>query len=152
LDEIQALERLNSAALEQVDQSIFLLRRRMPYKKLDTILPYVLDFVSQMMFPLIDKIDTVHYTEQSRMLKVAEDYAVRLLQPKYSPSKAMRIAGDLVNKYPEHGFVIGIEEAGEMLDLPVVSPTQQAALDQLCSVLTFRTDIVLGRLVEVPDA
>lgn len=102
---------LNSAALEQIDQTIWLLRSRMPFKKLDTLLPHVLNFVAQMMSPLIDKIDTVDYTEQSRMLKVAEDYAVRLLQPKYDRGRAKRIAGDLVNNYPEHGFAIGIEEA-----------------------------------------
>jgi hypothetical protein len=86
LDEIQALERLNAAALEQFDQAMFMLLPRTG-KKVETLLPLAMKFATDMARPLLEKIDTVHYTQQSRLLKVAEDYATRLLKPKYTNEK-----------------------------------------------------------------
>jgi hypothetical protein len=149
LDEIQALERLNVQALEQIDQAMWMLTRRMPHKRLESILPHVLAYVNGLMNPLIEKIDTVHYTEQSRVLKVAEDYATRLLQPKYSQSRADSISSDLVNKYNEHGFVITREEASAFLDMPSVSEEQDEVLDELGAWLTFNEEFALGTIKEV---
>jgi len=134
LDEVQALERLNSVALELADQAMFLFIQRTG-KKIDTVLPYVLDFTAEMMKPLFDKIDTVHYTQRSRVLKVAEDYATRLLKVWHPDPESM--ARHLVNAYPEHGFVIDREEASELLDLPAPSPELQQAIDTLEQVLTL---------------
>jgi len=147
LDEVQALERLHSAALDQADQSMQLLLARTG-KKIETLLPLVLSFVSDMMNPLLDKIDTVHYTQQSRVLKVAEDYAVRLLEPKYSRSQAEGIARRLVNAYSEHEFVIDRDEAQEFLDLAELTETKRQAIDRLESYLTANPLTVIGRLAE----
>src|SRR5262249_37018746 len=56
LEEVQAPERLNSIALDQIDQAMFLLLGRTG-KKIETLLPPVLHFVAEMMRPLLDKID-----------------------------------------------------------------------------------------------
>ncbi len=90
LDEVQALERLNVAALEQVDQAMMMLVQRTG-KKIETLTPQALKFTADMMRPLLERIDTVHYIKQSRVLKVAEDYAMRLLVPKYGQERSREI-------------------------------------------------------------
>lgn len=109
LDEIQALDRLNAFALQAVDASLIFLQRRTK-KSVNVLLPVVQNFVGSMLRPLFEKIDTVHYTQMSRFLKVAEEYAVRLLQPKYSLKKATEIARYFVHEYPSHDFFINLED------------------------------------------
>lgn len=129
LDEVQALERLHAFGLEAIDRSMALMVKRSG-KKIETLLPTMLRYVADMMSPLLEKIDAVHYTQMSRALKVAEEYAIRLLQPKYSREEAQKIARHLVEHYPEHGFVIDAEEAGSFgLQTGTAPPALQEAID-----------------------
>ncbi len=149
LDEVHALQRLNAASLEAVDQAMMLLAARSG-KKVETLLPSVLSYVAQMMRPLLEKIDTVHYSKTSRLLKVAEEYAIRLLEAKYGRGKASRMARRLVENYPEHGFVIDADEATTFgLDTMPVEPNVVAILDQLLPHLSRLT--ALGRVEEAPE-
>jgi len=132
LNEVQALERLRAYSLEAVDEAMQLLLGRTG-KRIDSLLPHVLRFVAESMRPLLEKIDVVHYTERARILKVGEEYAVRLLRPKHPepPDESRRdqarvIASSLVEKYPEHGFRIDREEA-RRIGLDVDSPNQEQA-------------------------
>ncbi len=149
LDEVHALERLHAFALDSFDATMYLLLGKSG-KKVNTLLPMVLKFISDMMEPLLDKIDTVHYTQLSRALKVGEEYAVRLLSTKYGKTVAEKIARTLVEKYPEHGFVIDREEANS-IGLKVNSPTTeiQDILDTLMIYLGEET--ILGRYMEGTD-
>lgn len=147
LDEVQALERLHASALEAVDQFVLMWTIRSG-KKVDTLLPTGSHFVSEMMRPLFDKIDTVSFTQKSRLLKEAEEYAIRLLQGKYRPDKARAIARSLVENYPEHGFIIDAQEASKIgLQLIDPTPEQQALFDRLRPFLRKMT--VVGHLQEV---
>jgi hypothetical protein len=110
LDEVQALERLNVLALQAFDSTMLALKRR-TRKSYNALMPIVQHFVAETLRPLFDKIDTVHYTQMARLLKVAEEYAIRLLQPKYSESEASDIARQFVHEFPGHEFFIGIEDA-----------------------------------------
>jgi hypothetical protein len=65
-------------ALESLDEAMFLMIGR-TRKKAQTVLPQILHFVAELMNPLLQQIDIVEYTQMSRALKVAEEYAVRLL-------------------------------------------------------------------------
>jgi hypothetical protein len=147
LNEVQALERLHSAALEEIDRTMMLMLGRTG-KKIDSILPLVLDYWAKVMRPLLEKIDTVHLTQQSRILKVAEDYAVRLLEAKYGEQRAQDIANHLVNRYSEHRFVIDREEAGKLLDLPTMTKEQEEAIERLERWLTFNSIIAIGQVSE----
>jgi len=118
LNEVQALERLRAYALESVDETMQLMLSRTG-KRVETLLPQVLRFVSDSMQPLLTKIDVVHYNERARILKVGEEYAVRLLRRLHPevpgrPDVARRIASTLVESYPEHGFWIDREEAKQI--------------------------------------
>lgn len=111
LDETQVLERLHAATLDFADSSMFLLKHRTK-KTIAELLPIALRFASDTMRPLYNKIDAVRYSWMSRELRVGEEYARRLLGFRYSAEEASKIAGKLVVDYPEHSFVIDLEEAG----------------------------------------
>jgi hypothetical protein len=146
LDEFQALERLNAFALEVADRSMMHLIPR-TRKKVDTLLPKVLHFAADLAKPLLDKTDPVRYTAASRALKIAEEYASRLLQPKYPTTKAQQIARHLVEKYPDHGFVIDRQEAESFgLKTEAFSPEQEAIAERLFPFLGETT--VMGHLIE----
>jgi len=114
LNTVQSLERLNAAALTAVDQTMQLLAIRTT-KKMESILPNVFNYVSNLMKPLIEKIDSVDFSEKSRALKMAEEYAARLLKAHYPKVRAEQIAHQLVEGYPDHGFVIDAQEAQHLL-------------------------------------
>lgn len=150
LDEVQAIDRLGSAALDVFDQSMLLLLQRTG-KRMNSLIPMVLEYSSAMTRPLLDKIDTVHYTQWSRELKVGEDYATRLLTPRYSKSDAERIARRLVNSYSEHGFVIDRDEifSDELLGkAPPADEPVKHAIDRLESVLGTTSTVAVGRIIE----
>ncbi|MCI0531244.1 MAG: hypothetical protein L0Y74_04770 [candidate division Zixibacteria bacterium] len=140
LDEVQALERLHAFALEAVDRSMILMLSRCG-KKMDTLLPLALKFVSDMMRPLLEKIDAIHYTQMSRALKVAEEYAIRLLRPRFPRNKAEEIARKLVEDYPEHGFVIDYEECKD-IGLHIVEP-DSAQTDMLNKLYKYLGKVTL---------
>lgn len=146
LNEVQALERLHLQAVEEVDLMMPLLQGR-TNKKVSTLLPMVLDFVASMKSPLLEKLDTVHYTQQARVLKEAEDYAVRLLQRTGSDERtAQEIPSRLVNRYPDHSFVIDREEAAEFIPMgPAPSGDAAMALSDLADFLTDNQLVALGR-------
>lgn len=145
LDEVQALERLNSDTLDLVDQAMFLLMNRTG-KKMESVIPHTLHFAAEVMRPLFDKIDTVHYTQRSRVLKVAEDYATRLLRRKYGEGRAQNIARRLVNSYSEHEFVIDRDELTGLLVLAEADKETQGAIDELETLLTDNPLTAVGRI------
>ena len=151
LDEVQALERLHAFALEAADRTMLLLLSRTG-KKVEALLPLSLHFVTEMLSPLFGKIDAVHYTQMYRALKVAEEYAIRLLQNRYPEEKAGEIAHHLVEKYPEHEFVIDATEA-DRIDHKLATSLlveQQRVVDKISLYLTQLTAI--GFVKEVsPD-
>ena len=150
LDEIQALERLHTAALEQLDETMLTMMAG-TQKRTEIMLPIACRFVSDMMKPLLEKIDTVHYAKQSRILKVAEDYATRLLVPHHGQTAARKIADRLVNSYPEHGFVIDRKEMSELMGVDLSPPEPvKDAVQRLDECLWSEVPLVaIGRLKEV---
>lgn len=154
LNEVQTVERLHASALSLLDQTMLLLLSRTG-KKVDSILPNTLDFVSRMMRPMFENIDVVRFTQRARDLKVAEDYAIRLLRRRYSLPQAELIGRRLVSAYPDHGFVIDIDETkdfcapqlGISLNVTEPTPDQNRLLDTLVPMLGDIT--IMGRLKEV---
>lgn len=147
LNEVQALERLHAVALQLVDRSMFSFVNRTG-KKIDSLLPTSTQFVSELMKPLFAKIDTVQYTEMSRTLKVAEEYATRLMKHRYDENTAKSIARTLVEKYPDHNFFIDAEEANSIgLETEALTPVQRQILDAMIPFLgTFNA---IGQIQEV---
>jgi len=147
LDEVQALERLNSVALEQFDETLLMLRVR-TRKKYSALVPLALRHTAEMMTPLLDKIDTVHYAQQSRTLAVGSDYAERLLRPRYGKERAAEIAREFVNSYSEHGFVIDRDEADGLLGVAEPDAGTANAIRAFESYFTTNNQTAVGRIEE----
>ena len=147
LNEVQALDRLHAFALQAIDSAMLLTSRRAGMT-IKAALPGWQSFVAEMMRPLIEKIDTVHYTQSSRQLKVAEEYAIRLLRPKYGQQIASKIARSLVHQYPEHAFFIDAEEAASIqLETSEPDADQEAAMDLMVDAL--KADSFIGKFQEM---
>ena len=158
LNAVQSLERLNAYALTALDQVMTLLLGR-TRKKPETLLPLASQYATSMIKPLVEKIDSINLTKKSRDLKVAEDYAVRLMKEAGYPfHAAKRIAGALVERYSTHGFVIDRSEAkthervggseyfGLGLKIAEPMPSTELVFDSLLPHLEDIT--VIGRLTE----
>jgi hypothetical protein len=115
LDEVSSLERLHAVALEFVQSTASYLAVSDPAfrKRPETAAQMAFGFAAEMMRPLLENIDAVRYTQRSRILRVAEQYAVRLMAPLLGGDrdKALKIASALVLRYPDHEFAIDLEEA-----------------------------------------
>ncbi len=135
LDEVQALESLYVFALDSIDQLTMMMRVRSG-KKVKSVLPFVDEFVSKMMVPLLEQVDVTYYTKMSRILKVTKEYAVRLLNKNYSKDKIHLISDRLIEKYPTHSFIINREEAIEMgLHICECSKNLESILDNFALYL-----------------
>jgi len=145
LNHVQTLERLSAYALQTMDQTTRVLLRN-SRKKVATVVPMAMKFTADIVRPLMENIDVVRYTEMSRILKVGEDYAVRLLTKKYGDYEAKLIANRLVSDYPEHGFVIDNEEAAS-IGLGVECPEGKVA-DGFTKILPFMDDLVVAGLLK----
>lgn len=124
LDEVQSLEYLHEIALQEIDSTMHLFQHKMPGKKAEVVLPLAIDFVVSMKAPMLEKLNTVHYTTMLRRLKISEEYAHKLLKNRYQDQVAVSIARNLVHGYPEHGFVIDSIEATD-LGLDIQKPTEE---------------------------
>lgn len=149
LDEVQALERLHASALMAISEAVIFIRRSSG-KRIDTVLPWVLEYVANMMRPLLEQINMVHYNKMARVLKVAEEYAIRLLQPNYPQRAPERIARDLVERYPEHGFFIDVNEACK-LGLRAQEVPEDAA-SEIDAIIPFLRNITaIGPVEDASD-
>ncbi len=163
LNAVQALERLHAFSLVSVDQAMQLMLIRAG-KKVETLLPLILNYEVSFLRPLLEGIDAVDFTKKSRELKVAEEYAFRLMKKNYAIGAAKRIARDLVEKYPAHEFIIDLQEAetheqiaqpgpgqsetfGLGLKIVTASAEAQEIMEKLVPFLDKLT--VIGRLKEV---
>ncbi len=98
---------------------------------------------------MFGNIDVVRYTQMSRLIKVGEEYAKRLLLPKHGEEHASGIASRLVERYPEHGFIIDSDEAPRIgLRLRVPTADQLRIMEELAAHLGSLTAI--GRVFERP--
>lgn len=89
------------------------------------VLHELLQFIAQFMEPLISKLDPHIIHKATNELKVAEEYALRMLNMRnldkgrpMDKGAAKRLLKRLVKDYPTHAFVISRTEAQE-LGLPV---------------------------------
>lgn len=148
LDTVMSLSTLQTAALEHLDEAMLVMRMGMRSKRSDVLLPHAIQLVSNTMIPLLEKIDTVDLARQSRQLKIAEEYAKRLMTPTRGNRTAKDVAEALVNDYPDHSFVIDRSEAcAKELVCPVDHDEVTAeALGRVELALWTNDCEVLGRL------
>lgn len=150
LEVVQSLERLSSEAMQVMDTMMALLLHRSG-KRIDSLLPSILKYTANVTRPIFEKIDTVSFTYHSRLLKIGEDYARILLRKRFSEEKAAVIAMSLTRKYPDHGFVIDVDEVDALgLDVEPIPDNLREPVGPFLPSYTENT--VLGFLEDVPDA
>ena len=137
LDEVQSLDGLFDFANDKILTTTIYWSRTLRRKR-QSIFPAVIEYVTGMMKPLMEKIDTVHYMSLSRKLKVAEEYAYRLLLNKYGFYQAKIISKSLVENYPYHGFIIDKTES-ERIGLKNVTELSKR-LQEVCDKLLIATN------------
>jgi len=148
LNHVQTLERLGAYSKRTLDEATMMLLTR-TRKKISTVLPYAIDFTTSLVSPLMNNVDVIKYTEMSRILKVGEEYAIRLLVPKYGDSEARSIAEALVSNYPEHGFVIDNMEAAS-IGLQTELPAGKVA-EAFTKILPYLEEVTAyGFVTEAP--
>lgn len=159
LNAVQSFERLNAYALMAYDQAMILFASRTG-KKPAALMPLALQYVTSIVGPMADKIDTFEVTSKARELKVAEDYAIRLMRPYYSQQAAQRIARNLVERYSTYSFIIDRAEAGTAvagrgsafnlgLNIAKVSSETEEIFTSMTPFL-YETGPIIGRIEEVP--
>lgn len=144
LEVVQSLEELHTFAIEAIDQMMIHLLKKSG-KKTSELMPQVCSFVATFMRPLLEKIDAVEYTQMARDLRVATDYATRLMRSAYGDERAATIANLLVEEYPEHDFVIDADEAKNEIGLKVSTGGKELELFE--SLLSGPLPLtIIGRL------
>lgn len=148
LDEVLSLERLNAFAM-QASNEMMLWFLQKSGKRIDVLLPMVLDYVAKMMRPLLEDVDAVRYSQRSRSLKIAEEYGLRLLEGSYPREQAEAITFNLVWNYPEHGFPIYSDEARNLgLNVPDLSSNISEVLDRIAVHLMDNPTTLIGPIVQ----
>jgi hypothetical protein len=165
LDEVQALEALHAAAMQAFERTMSTLISNR-YLPSDKATPLALNFAAEMMRPLVEDLDSVHYTRTLRALREGHEYAYRLLRssrrldeegmevPGYSDDEAFEIARHLVRGYPDHGFIIDTEEAASIgLPTAELPPGLRWTLDKLATQITSETQkdglTLIGQVEEI---
>lgn len=129
LDVTNSLEYLTTTALHLalVGGASVLKYTGMPRKE---VLHELLQFMAQFMEPAISKLDPHIIHKATNELKVAEEYALRMLSMRkldqnnqLTKKDAKDLLGRLVKDYPTHGFIISRAEA-KSLGLPVKCAVQ----------------------------
>jgi len=149
LDETLALYRIHSFALEAFSRTMDVMQESLQMKTSELI-PFATSFALGIARPLLEDLDTVHYTFYSRVLRNTEEYASRLLRHHHDQEKANDIAFHLVENYFDHGFVIDVEEARGFGLETVRGPKQKEApmLDALATQLDGLC--IFGRVEKTP--
>lgn len=146
LDEVQAIDGLFEFANNQVINTT-LSWSRILRKKKQSVFPSVIEYVTGMMKPLMDKIDTVHYMSLTRTVKIAEEYAYRLLSREYGNQEAGLIAKRFVENYPYHGFIIDKTESEKigLNNVKLMEDKIQATCDKLYKLTKNCEKYLIGK-------
>lgn len=152
LNEYQALYRLSEFALDAFNETMFQMQERFEDLTDKELMPFAIRFALGMMRPLLDDLDSVHYTYISRELRLIQEYAVRLMRRTYKEEEARKIARHLVENYYDHGFVIDAGEA-ENIGLRTVKKPPSLEQGRILSELATQLDglYIFGRVEETSD-
>lgn len=127
LNETKALQTLSREALMLYMEKMEVLKTMFPRKHFETRNKIATEFVNEMIRPLMEKIDAVHYTKMARIMDVMKMYGKQLMRRAGYPDNRLRSAIEALGEnYPEHGYMIDANEA-RGLGLKVEVPKPDAA-------------------------
>ena len=155
LNETKALQTLSREALILYTAKMDLLRGMLSRKSFETRSRIATDFVNEMIKPLVDKIDAVHYTKMARIMEIMKKYGRELMsRAGYTKEKVTKAVEALGEDFPDHSYVIDSIEA-RRLGLRVFVPRDEAvplvqAMADICGGTTINRSHFRS-LITMPD-
>jgi ClpP class serine protease len=101
LDRVKTLERQHASALEALDRAMALLTLRSE-QDVKELMPAAIEFAARVSKPYLERTDMVDYTRKSRLLKIGEDYASRLLERQFERKEAPKQDGGKSDSQGDH--------------------------------------------------
>jgi hypothetical protein len=146
LNETKSLQTLSREALILYSSKMELLKMMQEGKSFQTRNRIATEFVNEMIRPLVEKIDAVHYTKMARIMEIMKAYGRELMRRSgYPLPRAFRAVDALGDNFPDHGYIIDAREAKE-LGLRVES-AKQNLLPQVETMFKACGNIrVIGRI------
>lgn len=127
LNETKALQTLSREALVLYAEKMQVLQKLHRWKKFETRNRIATDFVNEMIRPLVEKIDAVHYTKMARIMEIMKKYGMSLMnRAGYPAVKHKKVVESLGEDFPDHSYIIDLRDAKD-LGLRVESPRQEVA-------------------------
>jgi hypothetical protein len=127
LNETKSLQTLSREALVLYAEKMELLKKVYRHKSFETKNKIATEFVNEMIRPLVEKIDAVHYTKMARVMEIMKKYGRQLMRrANYPLSKVSSVVESLGDDFPDHSYIIDSREARE-LGLRVENPKPEIA-------------------------
>lgn len=127
LNETKALQTLSREALVLYAEKMQVLQKLHRWKKFETRNRIATDFVNEMIRPLVEKIDAVHYTKMARIMEIMKKYGMSLMnRAGYPTVKNKKVVESLGEDFPDHSYIIDLRDAKD-LGLRAESPRQELA-------------------------
>ncbi len=146
LNETKSLQTLSREALLLYVEKMEVLNSLYRRKEFETKNKIATEFVNEMIRPLVEKLQVVHYTKMARIMEIMKKYGRQLMKRAgYSPKKVEAVIESLGEEYPDHGYIIDLREAQD-LGLRAESPKAEVAsfIEQMEKVCGCST--IIGKL------
>ena len=125
LNETKALQTLSREALVLYAEKMQVLQKLYPWKTFQTRNRIATEFVNEMIRPLVEKIDAVHYTKMARIMEIMKKYGMSLMnRAGYPTVRIKKIVESLGEDFPDHSYVIDLRDAQD-LGLRAESPRHE---------------------------
>src|ERR1700730_1527296 len=142
LNETKTLQTLSREALLLYAEKMEVLQKLYKWKEFATKSKIATEFVNEMIKPLVDKINAVHYTKMARIMEIMKKYGRQLMKRAGYTGKALQsVVDSLGDDYPDHSYVIDSREAKD-LGLRVENPKADIApfideMRKICGCVTI---------------
>lgn len=111
LEMVTSITRINAEALNFLETALARLKRQTSMDA-DCLIPHAMKYATDLVRPIMERVDSVTFAFHCRLLKTAELYAKTLLLSRGdSEEDADRISANLARGYQDHAFVIDFVEA-----------------------------------------
>jgi hypothetical protein len=115
LNETKSLQTLSREAFLLYAEKMEVMRSLYARKRFETKNRIATDFVNEMIKPLVEKIDAVHYTKMARIMEIMKKYGLQLMKRAgYSERSLEGVIQSLGEEYPDHSYIIDSREAKDL--------------------------------------
>lgn len=118
LEQFRAMDYLKRYSFEMLDSYVNLMVALLPAMRFRDMIHQGIDFATQLVTPLYEQVDPLHFGGAFRSLEIAGEYGLRLLEGRaytdWGRERIQRLVNALTWDYPSHSFVIDRQEASKL--------------------------------------